>query len=69
MLRPYSDIDLTVSPEKSFVGYPPNKLLGFDVDALGIMTAAGETEKLRQVGTLTTVSQLEYYIRLTNHLY
>ena len=63
-----SEMNIHLSPKKSFLGYPSVSLLGQKVDALGLATA---TDKLAAIANLRfpkTLGQLDKYLGLTGYL-
>lgn len=63
-----TDMNIHLSPKKSFLGYPSVHLLGQKVDALGLATAE---EKLAAIANLSfpgTLAQLEKHLGLTGYL-
>lgn len=64
----FQDMNLTMSPEKTFLGFPSIQLLGQHVDGMGLSTSA---EKLAAISALEfprSAKDLEHYLGLTGWL-
>lgn len=64
----FQDMNLTMSPEKTFLGFPSIQLLGQHVDGMGLSTSA---EKLAAIASLEfprSAKDLEHYLGLTGWL-
>lgn len=62
------EANITISPKKTFLGYPSINLLGQHVNSLGLSTSK---EKLNAISQLTyprTLGDLEHYLGLTGYL-
>ncbi|KAI0997352.1 hypothetical protein K3495_g10831 [Podosphaera aphanis] len=60
--------NITLSPHKSFIGYPSIKLLGQKVDALGLATADDKIAAISNFKFPNTLAKLETYLGLTGWL-
>lgn len=68
VFKALDDMNIHLSPKKSFLGFPSVHLLGQKVDAFRLATAE---EKLAAIANLRfpfTLSSLEYYLGLTGYL-
>ena len=63
-----ANMNIHLSPRKSFLGYPSVHLLGQKVDALGLATAADKLAAISNLIFSRTLSQLEKYLGLTGYL-
>jgi len=61
-------LNLTLTPAKTFVGYPSINLLGQKVDAFGLTTSEEKLAAIRNISFPKTVSDLERYLGLTGWL-
>ena len=59
---------ISLSPKKSFLGYPTVALLGQKVDAFGLTTAADKLEAIAKLDFPYTLKELETYLGLTGWL-
>lgn len=60
--------NVSLSPKKSFIGYPTVALLGQKVDAFGLTTAADKLEAIAKLDFPYTLKELETYLGLTGWL-
>ena len=60
--------NISVKPSKAFVGYLSARLLGQKVDSLGLATSEDKLAAIAKLKFLTTLRQLETYLRLTGWL-
>lgn len=60
--------NITISPNKSFLGYPSVELLGFMVDAFGLTTSQERMDALKNLAMPTTLRALEQYLGATGFL-
>ena len=68
LFQVFTSVNVSISPTKTFLGYPDVNLLGQRVNSFGLSTAS---EKLKTISSLTypsTVGDLEYYLGLTGYL-
>ncbi len=68
LFRVFTAVNVSISPTKTFLGYPDVNLLGQRVNSLGLSTAS---EKLMAISSLkypSTVGDLEHYLGLTGYL-
>lgn len=59
---------LSISPEKSYLGYPSVELLGFYVDSLGLSTIKERTEGFQNLEFPAQLKALETYLGATGFL-
>ena len=62
------EVNITLSPRKSFLNYPSVRLLGQKVDALGLATAEEKLAAITNLAFPKTLSALEKYLGLTGYL-
>jgi hypothetical protein len=62
------ELDITLEPKKTFIGYPAITLLGQRVDTLGLTTAAEKLKALRNINFPRSLHDLKRYLRLTGYL-
>ena len=63
-----ANMNIHLSPKKSFLGYLSVHLLGQKVDALGLATAEDKLAAIISLAFLKTLSQLEKYLGMTGYL-
>lgn len=61
-------INITLSPDKSFIGFSNVKLLGQRISSLGLTTTADRAQALCNLRFPRTLKELEHYIGLTGWL-
>ena len=64
----FDSFGITLSPKKSFLGYPTVALLGQKVDAFGLTTAADKLKAILELDFPYTLKDLEGYLGLTGWL-
>jgi len=57
---------ITLKVKKCFLGFHSLEILGYLVDRLGLTTAEAKADAVQNIPYPTTLSQLEYFIGLTN---
>ena len=62
------EVNITLSPRKSFLNYPSVRLLGQKVDALGLATSEEKLAAITNLAFPKTLSALEKYLGLTGYL-
>lgn len=60
--------NIGLKPTKTFIGYPSVQLLGQQVDALGMTTAADKLEAITALEFPKTLKTLETYLGMTEYL-
>lgn len=68
VFQKFSDMNVSINPKKSFVGYPSVTLLGQKVDGLGLATDKDKIKALLDIQFPTNLKDLEIYLGLTNWL-
>lgn len=68
ILRLFQRRGISLSPKKSFIGYPSVELLGFYVDSLGMSTTRERTDAFRRISFPKTLKALETYLGSTGFL-
>ena len=63
-----SEINIHLTPNKAFLGYPSVHLLGQYIDALGLVTAGDKLAAIRNLEFPRTLATLERYLRMTGYL-
>jgi hypothetical protein len=66
VFRILSDLGITLKARKCYLGFHSVELLGYLVDRLGLTTTEAKSEAIAGIPFPTTLSQLEYFIGLTN---
>lgn len=61
-------LGVSISPQKSYLGYPSIELLGFYVDSLGLTTTKERTQGFRDMVFPSTLKALETYLGSTGFL-
>ena len=64
----FSKKNVSLSPEKSFIGYPFVELLGFYIDTLGIHSTEKKTQSFRKLEFPNTLKTLKTYLKATDFL-
>lgn len=64
----FDDMNLTLSPHKTFLGFPSIELLGQHVDSMGMSTSAEKLEAIAKLSFPRTAKDLEHYLGLTGWL-
>ena len=64
----FCDYNISISPTKTYLGYPNVNLLGRRVDSLGMATAEDKLEAIRMLKYPATLGDLEHYLGLTGYL-
>ena len=64
----FSEKNVSLSLEKSFIGYPSIELLGFYIDTLGIYSTEEKTQSFQKLEFPSTLKALETYLRATGFL-
>lgn len=62
------EYNISISPSKTFLGYPNVNLLGRHVDSLGMATAEDKLKAISKLNYPTTLGDLEHYLGLTGYL-
>ena len=60
--------NISIAPEKTFLGYPNVNLLGRHVDSLGMATAEDKLKAISKLSYPATLGDLEHYLGLTGYL-
>ena len=60
--------NVSISPKKTFLGYPSVNLLGRHVDSLGLATAEDKLAAIKGLTYPTTLGKLEHYLGLTGYM-
>ncbi len=60
--------NISIKPEKAFLGYPTVRLLGQKVDSLGLSTSEEKLKAIAKIQYPTTLQSLETYLGLTSWL-
>ena len=60
--------NISISPTKTFLGYPNVNLLGRRVDSFGLATAEDKLEAIKALKYPTTLGGLEHYLGLAGYL-
>ena len=68
IFKALDEVNVTLSPRKSFLNYPSVRLLGQKVDALGLATAEEKLAAITNLAFPKTLSALEKYLGLTGYL-
>ena len=68
VLGALKSFNICLAPEKSFIRYPSVALLGEQVDAFGLATAADKLTAISQLAFPQTLRQLEKYLGMTGYL-
>lgn len=68
VFRKFQDMNISINPSKSFIGYPSVTLLGQKVDGLGLSTAEDKVKALRDIQFPRMLKDLETYLGLTGWL-
>jgi hypothetical protein len=66
VFRVLSDLGITLKARKCYLGFHSVELLGYLVDRLGLTTTEGKADAIARIPFPATLSQLEYFIGLTN---
>jgi hypothetical protein len=66
VFRILSDLGITLKARKCYLGFHSLELLGYLVDRLGLMTTEAKSDAIAGIPFPATLSQLEYFIGLTN---
>jgi hypothetical protein len=66
VFRVLSDLGITLKARKYYLGFHSVELLGYLVDRLGLTTTEAKSEAIARIPFPATLSQLEYFIGLTN---
>jgi hypothetical protein len=66
VFRILSDLGITLKARKCYLGFHSVELLGYLVDRLGLMTTEAKSDAIATISFPATLSQLEYFIGLTN---
>jgi hypothetical protein len=61
-----SDLGITLKARKCYLGFHSIELLGYLVDRLGLTTTESKSDAVKMIPFPATLSQLEYFIGLTN---
>jgi hypothetical protein len=64
--RVLSDLGITLKARKCYLGFHSVELLGYLVDRLGLTTTESKSDPIAGIPFPATLSQLEYFIGLTN---
>jgi hypothetical protein len=64
----FESLNISLSPGKSFIGYPSIQLLGFRVDGLGLSNTNERIKAIRSVRFPNTLQQLERWLGMTGWL-
>jgi len=60
------NLGITLKAKKCFLGFHSLEILGYPVDRLGLTTAEAKADAVQNIPYPATLSQLEYFIGLTN---
>lgn len=60
--------NISISPSKTFLGYPNVNLLDRHIDSLGIATAEDKLKTISKLNYPTTLDNLKHYLSLTGYL-
>jgi hypothetical protein len=66
VFRILSDLGITLKARKCYLGFHSVELLGYLVDRLGLTTTEAKSDAIAGIPFPATLSQLEYFIGLTN---
>ena len=64
----FVEYNISISPTKTFLGYPNVKLLGRRVDSLGMATPEDKLKAISEITYPATLGDLEHYLGLTGYL-
>ena len=69
ILAKFEKLNIIISPVKTYIGFLTVNLLGQHIDALGLSTIKEKLEAIFKLQFLTTLKDLETYIRITGSLH
>ena len=64
----FMEFNITVSPTKTFLGYPDVNLLGRKVNSFGLISPEDKLKAISQLKYPSTLGDLEHYLGLTGYL-
>lgn len=68
VFQKFTDMNVSINPKKSYIGYPSVTLLGQKVDGLGLATDEDKIKALLDIQFPINLKDLEIYLGLTNWL-
>ena len=68
LFKLFTEYNITVSPTKTFLGYPDVQLLGRKVNSLGLISPEEKLKAISQLQFPRTLGELEHYLGLTGYL-
>lgn len=64
----FVEYNITVSPNKAYLGYPDVNLLGRKVNSFGLISPEEKLKAISELRYSTTLGELEHYLGLTGYL-
>ena len=68
LFQVFTAVNVSISPTKTFLGYPDVNLLRQQVNSLGLSTALDKLKAISSLSYPSTIGDLEHYLGLTGYL-